>query len=358
MKAMKLLFFLCMTFLFSNMAHCDEPIKVGVLLGPPFVIKQETIYTGIAIELWTAITQNLKKTSIYVEFSCSKSEEAFEALEKGEIEVLIGPLSVTRKSLEAADFTLPYFIDKIVVLSSYEYFNSVFRFFKILIYSVGGIIFFFLFIFIIYIHLLWYFEHIHAKKMPKTYKEGVNYLFWTHIFIGRHEDLPVTWPGRLLLLFKMGSFYIMLIVLNATLISALTVSFSRWNDPIQNLSDLEMRRVGAVVNSRPLKVGKELGLKILPFGSIEEGIQALEGKQIGAFLADLSQADGYLKGKGRTDITLNHYELRHDLYSFATRLGNPLLKDINTQMVELRKNEVPQKICKGYLSKGVSNCEL
>lgn len=182
--------------------------------------------------------------------------------------------------------------------------------------------------------------------MPKTYKEGISYLFWTHIFIGRHEDVPVTWPGRVILLFKMGSFYIMLIVLNATLISALTVSISRWNDPIQNLFDLEKRRLGAIVNSRPLKVGKELGLKILPFGSIEEGVQALEGKQIGAFLADLSQADTYLKGKGLTHVVISHYELRHDLYSFATRLGDPLLRDINEQMLELRRNEIPQKICK------------
>jgi polar amino acid transport system substrate-binding protein len=355
---MKRLLFLCMTFLFATMAHCDEPIKVGVLLDPPFVIKEEAIYTGIAIDLWTTIAQNLKKTSTYVEFSCGKSEEAFEALQKGEIEILIGPLSVTRKSLEVADFTLPYFIDKIIVLSSYEYFDSIIHFFKILIYSIGGIIFLFLFIFIAYIHLLWYFEHPHGTNIPNTYKEGISYLFWTHIFIGRHEDLPATWPGKILLLFKTGSFYVILALLNATLISTLTVSFSRWNDPIQNIFDLEKRKVGAIVNSRPLKIGKELGLKILPFGSVEEGIQALEGKQIGAFLADLSQADTYLKGKGLTDITINHYDIRHDLYSFATRLGSPLLRDINLQMVELRKNGIPRKICQSYLSKGVTNCEL
>jgi polar amino acid transport system substrate-binding protein len=355
---MKRLLILCMTFLFATIAHCDEPIKVGVLLGPPFVIKQESIYTGIAIELWTAVTQNLKKTSTYVEFSCSQSEAAFEALQKGEIEVLIGPLSVTGKTLEVADFTLPYFIDKIIVLSSYEYFHNIIHFLKILLYSIGGIIFLFFSIFIAYIHLLWYFEHPHGTNIPNTYKEGISYLFWTHIFIGHHDDLPITWPGKILLLFKTGSFYVILTVLNATLISTLAISFSRWNDPIQDIIDLEKHRVGAIVNSRPSKIGKELGLKIYPFGSIEEGVQALEGKQIGAFLADLSQADTYLKGKGLTDITINHYDIRHDLYSFATRHGNPLLRDINLQMVALRKNGTPQKICQSYLSKGVTNCEL
>ncbi|MBY0501330.1 MAG: transporter substrate-binding domain-containing protein [Alphaproteobacteria bacterium] len=355
---MRLFFVLLISLLLTMPGFCGEPIKVGVLIGPPFVIKHETTYSGIAVELWDAIAQAIEQPYSYVEFACDQTDEALDSLGKGNIEVLIGPLSVSQKGLEVADYTLPYFVDKIIAISSYEYLHNVLRFIKLMFYSIGGIIALFFLVFIFYIHLLWYYERQHATHIPHQYKEGVTYLFWAHVLMGHHAEVPKTWPGRFLLLFKTASFYVILIILNATLISFLTVSLSRWADPIQSLLDLEKRKVGGIVNSRPYKVGKSLGLRILPFGSLQEGLQALEGEQIGAFLADLSQADTYLKGEGRTNLSISHYELRQDLYSFATHIGSPLLKKINMQMAELRKNDIPQKICKGYLNAGIKNCEL
>lgn len=357
-EKVRFLFVLCISLFVTMPGFCGEPIKVGVLIGPPFVIKHETTYSGIAVELWDAIAQAIEQPYSYVEFACDQTDEALDSLHKGDIEVLIGPLSVTHKGLELADFTLPYFVDKIIAISSYEYVHNFFRFIKLMFYSIGGIISLFLLVFIFYIHLLWYYERQHATHIPNTYKEGVTYLFWAHVLMGHPAEIPKTWPGRFLLLFKTISFYVILISLNATLISFLTLSLSRWADPIQSLLDLEKRKIGGIVNSRPYKVGKSLGLRILPFGSLQEGLQAIEGGQIGAFLSDLSLADTYLKGEGRADLIISHYELRQDLYSFATHPGSPLLKEINLQMTEFRKNDILQKICKGYLNEGVKNCEL
>lgn len=355
---MRHLYFLFI-FLLSEMTCWAEPLKVGAILQTPFVIKYDTTHSGIAVELWDSIARGLNQTYSFVEYSEDKTEEAFDALKKGEIDVLIGALSITSSGLEKADFTLPYYVDKVVPIVSHDYFRNLYTLFEMMFISFGWILGLFFVLFILYLYSLWYYEQSSLVVLSKDYRKGIAYLFWKHVLTGRHADeIPKSLQGKILILFKVVLFYFAFTLLSATIISFLTVALSEWTDPIKSFSDLERRQVGAIAESRPFKIGKIRGLKMIPFSSIKEGIQALEGGQIGAFLSDFSLADGYLKEVGRNGVDISHFVLKQDLHSFAVKIGSPLLRKINEQMIQLRKNQIPTKICKGYLEKGVRDCDL
>ncbi len=355
---MRYFFFLFVVFL-AEISCYAAPLKVGAILDHPFIIKHDTEYSGIAVELWDAIAHGLNETYTLVEYPEEKTKEAFEALSRGDLDVLIGALSVTQDTLKHADFTLPFYADKIVPVVFHDSFQNLLTLFKMMFFSFGWIMGIFFVLYASYLYFLWYYERKHSLMIPDCCREGVSYLFWKHILIGRHtDDIPKTLPGKSLVFSKTILSYFILTLLSATLVSFLTVSLSSWSDPIQHVSDLEKRRMGAIADSRPFKMGSNLGFTIIPFASIKEGMRALREGEIDTFLSDFSLVDTYLKEVGRDKVNMSHFVLKQDLHAFATRPGNPLLRKINEQMVDLKKRRVPEKICKGYLEKGVRDCDL
>ena len=356
-KRMRFLFSLLLIFFMGTVGYCDEPLKVGVVVNPPFVIKNGAVYTGIAIDLWEEIAQGLGTSYVFIEHP-SGSDKPFNSLQKSELDVLVGSLSITLDRHQEADFTLPFFMDKIIAITSLDYMHNIFFFIKMFFFSAGGIIGVFILLFVVYINLLWYYERFHTKNFPSSYKKGVSYLFWTHVVSGRHLEVPKSFAGRFLILFHKSVFYFILVILNATFISFMTVTLVKYATSIHSLADLEKEKVGALKESKSFRAGTSLGLRVVSFESLEEGVKALEEGHLGAFLEDFSTAETFLKDNPKVRLNITPVELKRDPYVFATPKGSPLLRDINTQILKLRIKEIPQKICKVYLPKSVKNCDF
>jgi len=349
---------LVIIFFLGTAAYGDKPLRVGVVVDPPFVIKTDVGYTGIAIDLWNEIAQGLRQKFTFVERCCADTDAPFEAFEKNEVDVLIGSLSITQDRYKKADFTLPIFIDKVVALSSFDCFHSALSFLRIVFISIGWIIAIFISLFMLYIHLLWYYEKSYTRNFPTTYKAGISHLFWAHVLSGHHTEIPKSKGGKIVILCHKTFFYFIIVILNATLISVLTVSLSHYAQPIQSLGDLEKHKVGAIKNSKAFNVGEHFGVKLTSFSSLEEGIKAVQEGKVYAFLAELADAEYYLKKHEITHLNASHFDLNHDLYAFAVTVGSPLLREINLQILQLRERDIPQKICKAYFSTGAKNCRL
>jgi polar amino acid transport system substrate-binding protein len=363
---MRVIFFLLCLLFWETTGYCDEPLKVGIVVEPPFVIKKDGEYTGISVALWTEVAKNLQRSYTFIEYSCTNNQqracmntaEPLEILEKGDVDVLIGNLSITIAGYQKADFTFPYFGDTVIALTTINYMYDIVYFLKMFFISTGSILAICIVLFLIYIHLLWHYERHHSPYVSKDYKEGISRIFWVHTLNGRHIEIPRSREGKFLMLLERGAFYIILIMLNAAVLSFTTVTLSRYANPIQNLLDLKTHKVGAVKNSKPFKLGVDSELRVIPFDSLPQGLEALKTGKITAFIEHFSVAESYLKEKGIVDLSISRFSLKRDLYSFATPIGSPLLRDINIQMLALRKLGIPQKICKVYFIEGIKNCEM
>jgi len=89
-------------------ATADTPKKliVGVKEAPPFAIKTaEGNWTGISVELWRGVAEDLKLTYEWKEMTLP---ELLDGLEQGRVDVGIGALTVTAEREEAFDFSHPF----------------------------------------------------------------------------------------------------------------------------------------------------------------------------------------------------------------------------------------------------------
>jgi|GEM_PF-2284481 len=87
-----------------------KPQRVGVVGAAPFVVREDTKISGISVEIWNRIAR-----SKGIEYQL----KTLDAIAKGDLDMAIGPISITAKRLEEnVAFTLPYFLSEISVLTS------------------------------------------------------------------------------------------------------------------------------------------------------------------------------------------------------------------------------------------------
>nr|1IIT_A Chain A, Slr1257 protein [Synechocystis sp. PCC 6803 substr. Kazusa]1IIW_A Chain A, Slr1257 protein [Synechocystis sp. PCC 6803 substr. Kazusa] len=94
-------------------------LKVGVVGNPPFVFYGEgknAAFTGISLDVWRAVAESQKWNSEYVRQNSISA--GITAVAEGELDILIGPISVTpeRAAIEGITFTQPYFSSGIGLL--------------------------------------------------------------------------------------------------------------------------------------------------------------------------------------------------------------------------------------------------
>ncbi|NWO04495.1 MAG: transporter substrate-binding domain-containing protein [Alteromonadaceae bacterium] len=97
-------------------ASCPEPdpgvdVAVGIREAPPFIVEDAIRgQRGFAIELWRSIERELQDRNVIGEtqlIDCPLADQ-LEALEKGKLDLVISPLTITADRMAAFDFTQQY----------------------------------------------------------------------------------------------------------------------------------------------------------------------------------------------------------------------------------------------------------
>lgn len=78
-------------------------MTVGVLVSPPFVMKSEQAYSGLAIDLWEDLAADKQWAYEYKEYSTFR--DLLSATESGELDVAMTNLTITQQRALKVDFT-------------------------------------------------------------------------------------------------------------------------------------------------------------------------------------------------------------------------------------------------------------
>lgn len=102
-------------FLVAALQLCTPPLnaqatqtsalRVGVTGGEPFVFTESD--KGISVEIWDKIADKQSWEYNYLVFE--NVEDALSALSKGELDLVVGPISITAKRLETMRFSQPFY---------------------------------------------------------------------------------------------------------------------------------------------------------------------------------------------------------------------------------------------------------
>lgn len=139
----------------------ENPIKIGVMLSKPFATKIEEEFSGFLIEYWTHLARVENWHYAFLPTSHDYSE-AVKELSNGKFDMVLGNFSTTYERSFLVDFSRPFMITHVTVLTSVKNVGPLKRFFitlktlsKILMLVVG--------LLIIFSILFWIFEKRNHK---------------------------------------------------------------------------------------------------------------------------------------------------------------------------------------------------
>ncbi|MDJ0578678.1 transporter substrate-binding domain-containing protein [Crocosphaera sp.] len=318
------------------------PLKVGVVGSPPFAQYNEKNFQGISVELWQEIAANINLQ--YRLIPQPGITVGIDRVVAGELDVLIGPISITTERFRKVTFTQPYFNAEIGLLVSGES-VSVWRrirpiFQVAVISSVGGL---FLILFIVG-NLMWLAEsRRNPEQFPKQYIRGVGNGMWfalvTLTTVGYGDKAPVTKMGKVVTSLWMLITMVAASSLTAGIATVMTLLLSA--EVIKEFSqpeDMRDKQIAVVSGTTGEKWAQTYEARLLPSSNLEQAIERLKSGQAEGFLFDVPALRYYLYQNPTAPFKIANLAITFEDYSFILPLDNQLARQLDLEIIELKQS--------------------
>lgn len=342
MKKITLLFFLVLLCLRGNaqdsLVRPTGKLIIGVTEAPPFVIKEGGGFSGLSLDSWRLVNRQLEANYELREYP--GLEDLLNAVEQGDVDLSINPITVTDKRMERMDFSQPYFISYTGIARKsgsavWRYLSNIFswNFFSAILILVGVIFIFGL--------LVWIFER---KKNQEEFGPGVKGIFqgfwWSAVTmttVGYGDKSPRTFGGRFIGLIWMFMAIIMISTLTAGIASSLTVQ--NIQDEISSVPDLERFEVYTVRSSSAQELLDQYNISSSKVANADEGIKALEQKANRVLIYDKPILKHRIEENNlEEELVVLENTLKKDYYSYSFPKGSQLLEEIDPILVGTLKS--------------------
>ncbi|MEC4815795.1 MAG: transporter substrate-binding domain-containing protein [Scytonema sp. PMC 1069.18] len=332
----------------TSLPETQKKLRVGVTGAAPFVTQNGSQFQGISLDIWREVTKSAELD--YELIPQPNVPASLDGLLKGNLDVVIGPLSITAERRQKVQFTQPFFIAEIGVLlpgkrpSLWSRFQP---FFGTAALSSIGFLCFSLFV---VGNLIWLAERRHnSEQFPKTYLSGVGNGMWfalvTLTTVGYGDRAPTTKAGR----FITGVWMIVTLItvssLTAGLASAFTLSLSNLSsERFQNPEDLRGARIAVISGTTGVQWGKYYRARLIEIENLEQAIDLLQEGQADGFIFDRPALEYYLKQSPKLNLRLAEFYVARENYGFALPLRSPLVQKLDVALLKLYQQETIQKI--------------
>ena len=362
----KIYTFLLLLFLFSKISFSQEIIPdsicvdstalvfqndtvlIGLKISPPFTMKDANgNFTGVSVKLWEAIAKELGVKYQFKEYNLT---DLLIAIEKGDIDLCISPLTVTSERLKLFDFTQPFYTSNISIAVKGEkksfillLLSNIFTLnFVKAILALIGVIF-------ILGALFWLAERKNNPGIAENFRGVGDGIWWaavTMTTVGYGDKTPISPLGRFIALFWMFLSIVIISSLTASITTALTME--RINTSIEKLQDLTKVKTATVEGSSTEVFFLNRGMQTDKVKTITEGLAKLENGEIDAFVYD-EPILRYLIQQNELDekIVIIEHEFNSQYYSFSMPHNHKLRDYVNPLLIK----ELESVEWKGVLNK-------
>lgn len=315
-----------------------EKLTVGVAGSPPFVIEGEPI-DGLAVRIWKdmAIDEEVE----YDLIRYPSVSELLRSVADQEVDVGVGPLSITAQRANYVEFTQPYYRTDLGILSHTKtastwqivkpFLTRNFLYALCILLTiltvVGG--------------LVWAAER---KANPEEFPAGAAGLgngMWfaivTMTTVGYGDRSPVTPLGRLLTSVWMLVATISFSTLTAGIATALTLS-TLGNTDITLPSQLKNHRVAVVSGTTGSSAARQFGAVVLLNEDLNSAVEMLVNNQADAVVFDYPALEYYLHRHSDRDLKLATTHFNEQDYGFAVRLGSRRAHQLDLALLKLSES--------------------
>jgi len=325
-----------------------QTLKVGIPIkySEPFIIQREdsvngTIVEGMIIDIWEDIA--LKKKLDYEFIYHDNYNDAIDAVARGELDILVGPVSITPDRMEKVEFTLP--VDEYeIVVASHSDATSLWSRIKpfVGIASLSSIGVLIISIFIVG-NLVWLVEHKkNPESFPENYIHGVGNGMWfamvTLTTVGYGDYAPVTKIGRLIATLWMLITLLALSSITAGLASAFTVALSDQNPAFSDVNDLRRAKIAVVTGWSSARWAGYYGAEVVEAATLEEAIRLVSEQKVDGLISNRSTLVYYIQQNPDFNLSIANFTIANDLYGFALPKESPLTHELDAAIVQMRSS--------------------
>lgn len=328
-------------------------LRVGVAGSEPFVFPNNTSSNGIALEIWEEMAK--KKSWDYQYKIYDSVEDALRALNKGELDVVVGPISITSQRLEYMRFSQPFYNSSLAIVSRVDELNlwqKIKPLFSMKLLIAVGI---FLIILALVGTLLWLAERkASPDQFPSSPAGGIGTGMWLAIVTmsttGYGDKAPITLTGRIIA----GTWMIISIIFATSMVagiaSTLTLS-SMGSSTVSNVEQLSGKNVATIQASPSEAFVKEYKAKVTGVRRMSEAMEKLKNKEVDAVVYDRPQLLYYMKNHKDEDLFIAKAEYYKQGYGFAFPSDSELVYHVNRALLELSEDQEIEDIVHYYLEK-------
>jgi ABC-type amino acid transport substrate-binding protein len=342
MKIAALSFLYFATILCASAQSDSLYFTVGVKESPPFIIKNDNgTFSGISINLWEKIADNLEIEYDYKEYKLS---DLLMAVENEEVDISINPLTVTSQRASRMRFTQPFFITNLAIATNKTTENKLLLFVKNLFsWEFFASVMLLLLVLLAFGFLAWLFERHKNKDEFGPGLNGIGQALWwsavTMTTVGYGDKSPRTLGGRIVALIWMFTAIIIISGFTASIASSLTVN--QLESSINGPSDLKKVSVVSVKASSGAEYLNSHNIDNSIVDNALEGLNRVARKSANAMVYDEPLMRYLIKSNGMNKklmIVPNKFHTQY--YSFALPKDSEWEERINPILLE--KISVPE----------------
>jgi ABC-type amino acid transport substrate-binding protein len=330
----------------------ERPLRVVTKQIEPFVIKDQDRLTGFSIDLWKeiALLANIPFEFVEVE----TVTEQLQAVRNGEADVAIAAISMTPEREEFLDFTYPYYLAGLQIMTKGKLQTTLatmvaFLFSSRFLLGLGMLLFILIFVG----HLVWIVERQINPDFPRSYVKGIwEGLWWaaaTVTTVGYGDKTVKDKFGRLIGIFWM--FAGLFLIANFTAFVTAEVTASRLETTISGIDDLPGKAIVTVSDTTSAQYLREQRLTFRSVETIDEAYELLENETVEALVYDAPVLQYHAATSQNSSLQLVGSPFQAEFYGIALADNSPYKETLNKALLELRVNGTfAELIAKWHLS--------
>ncbi len=324
----------------------QRPIRVGVHLSAPFVMKRAGKYTGMAIDLWESLAANLKREFVYQEYPTVGA--LIRAAHDDQIDIAISNITVNESRARRIDFTQPWFDAGLRIMINERSHASVFDVIAELrdagfltTYARIGMVL------LLATVLMTVFDRHFDGAFPKRWRDGLGESFYTVMQIATTGKPAARknlfgWIGRV----WQGIWLMAGVAVIAYVTSSVTTVMATLSaaNQIRNVDDLEDRTIGVLKDTVSDEFVRAQGLRNLTFLTLDEAVKALESGDVDAIIEDGPVLQYYIYTHPRADVRLVGPRFEPSKYAFGTPQSSLLRRPVTIELLSSEEHDEIDKL--------------
>lgn len=338
----------------SSLPAADDgrTLTVGTKIAPPFVIQDGADFTGLSIDLWQAVSDQLNLKSRYVTRNIGG---LLSGVQDGSLDIAVAALTVTAPREARIDFTFPVYSSGLAIAVPATSGNSIWQTVKrlfswqfltaalalVAVLLLAGL-------------LVWLFERRrNAEEFGGGPIAGLASGFWwaavTMTTVGYGDKSPRTPGGRLVGLIWMFAGVIIISSFTAAIATSLTVG--QLASGIQGVNDLRSARVATVTDSAAAESLSARGIAFAKNDNLSAALAELAAGRVDAVVYDAPLLRYQIRTRYAASLSVLPRTFERQDYAFALPQGSPLREPINRAILKYLNGNSWQQQLSRYLGR-------